>query len=128
VLAHLLLLGGLASGLVDLFRLGGASLHKPNREQDIERELQVFGLPVLHDGRRELRRDQVPAVGHLRVAVADLILVEIGKTNDRLEDQRGEEQAKEDQRQAVVAEEGAHQLCVRPTTDASTMPATITAR
>ena len=60
--------------------------------------------------------------------MADLILVEIRKTSDRLEDQRGEEQTEEDQGQAVVAEEGAHQLCVRPTSDASTMPATMTAR
>jgi hypothetical protein len=43
----LLLLVRLAAGLVERLGLGRALLQQPDREEDVEQELQVLRLPVL---------------------------------------------------------------------------------
>jgi hypothetical protein len=117
VLAHPLLLVGLAPALAELLRLGRPALEQPDRQQDEQRELQVLRLPVLHHPDAELGRGDVAQEGDPGVAVAVLVLVEVGLPGDRLEHQRGEEQAEEDERQSVVPDERAHaQLCIRPIT------------
>ena len=65
----------------------------------------------------------------VRVAVAVLLLVEVGVARNRLEDQGDEKEPEEGEREAVVPDEGAHaQLCSTPITTAAAMPAAISAR
>jgi hypothetical protein len=46
--------------------------------------------------------------------VPHLLLVEVGMAGNRLAGERGEEQDEEDDGQAVLPQEAAHQLCIRP--------------
>jgi hypothetical protein len=72
--------------------LVGASLDQPDRGEDEEGELQVLGLPVLHDGLAEVRRDDVAGIGDRRLAVGPLLVVERPVARDGLaEERRGEE-------------------------------------
>jgi hypothetical protein len=103
---------------VQLLGLRRPPLQEPHRHQDEQRELQVLGLPVLEEGGAEVGGDDVTAERHVRVAVAVLVLVEVGVAGDRLEHDRGQEQCQERHRQPVVLEELAHGYwCSSPITE-----------
>src|SRR4051812_21732508 len=114
VLADHLLLVGLAARLAQLLRLRGAALEEPDGGEDVERELEELGLPVLHHVAAEARREDVAAERDRVVVVAQLVVVEVGVADERLADQRGQEDAAEEQPEAVVADEAPHQRPRKP--------------
>jgi hypothetical protein len=88
VAADLLALVGLPARLVQLLRLGGSPLHQPHRGEDVEGELEVLRLPVLEHGLAELGRDQEAPERDLLAAVAQLVVVELVPSGDRLKRER----------------------------------------
>jgi hypothetical protein len=105
-----LVLVGLRADLRGVLRLGRPALHQPDREEDVEEELQVLRLPVLHDVHGERRGRQVLEERHRLGADRDLLVVVLRQPGDRLPDEREQEQAAEHQAEAVVAQGAAHRV------------------
>jgi hypothetical protein len=131
VRADVLLGVGLAALLARLLGLGRALLDEPDREEDEERELQVLRLPVLGHRLREARGRQIAAqaqrlrglAGHL--GMPGLEVVVLVPARDRLADQRGQEEGEEGEAEALLAQQAAHQWCVRPMTVKYASPVTM---
>ena len=107
VLADELLLVGLPALVTGLLRLRRAALHEPHRERDVEHELEELRLPVLGDVDGEPRRRHVPPERDLLQLSGPGLLVVEGDSPHRLGGQGQQEQPAEDERQRVVAPEGA---------------------
>ena len=89
--------------LAGRLRLRRAPLDEPDRADDVERELQELGLPVLRRLDGEARGGQELGEGHGRLAVLALLVVVEVLPRDGLAGERREEQDEEHQRQRVVA-------------------------
>src|SRR4029078_5934512 len=111
-----LVLVRLASLVPRLLGLGRTALHEPHRQQDVERELQVLRLPVLEQRVAEARRREVPPERDRRLVVRGRLVIEVVPAGERLAGDGEHEEAEEDEREAVLPQEAAHQWCVMPTT------------
>src|SRR3954451_22612556 len=120
VLSDLLLLVRLAARLAQLLGLRRAALQQPHGGEDVERELEELRLPVLHHVAAEARREDVAAERDRVVLVAELLVVEVGVADERLPDQGDEEDAAEEEPEAVVAEGAPHQMPRKPMIRTST--------
>jgi hypothetical protein len=98
--------------LAQLLRLGGAALNEPDRDEDVQRELEVLRLPVLRHRLAVRRRGDVVAEGDRRRVVLGLVGVERVVAGDRLAGQGEQEERQEAEREPVlvgeVAEARAH--------------------
>jgi hypothetical protein len=130
VLADLLLLVGLRPDLLRLLGLRGPELDQPDGREDVEEELQVLRLPVLHDIDGEGGRGDEPQQGDLLQALGETLVVEGGHAGEGLADEAGEEQPAEGEAQPVVEQESSHSghRPSRPMTTQYTIPVRITAR
>jgi hypothetical protein len=102
------------------FDSGEPPLDEVDRGQDVEHELEVLRLPVLHDRLAEggggdvaLERDGLGFLSE-KVSVGDLAGVEGALARHGLPGEREEEDREEEERQPVVAQR-AHHRCARPT-------------
>src|SRR3954447_19020128 len=131
VLAEELVLVAALAGLAGLLRLGRAALNEPHGAEDVERELEELGLPVLHHRLPELRARDVAAERDGRLLVGHGVVVELVVAGDRLRRHGREEDRQEDDRKRVEREEAAHglaQWCVRPITEKYAIPAQISTK
>ena len=99
------LLMGVLFLLTRLLRLRGAALDQPDGGEDVEEELEVLRLPVLHDVDPERGRRDVLQQRDLLQPVRHLLGVEVGDPGEGLADQRGQEDEAERQGQGVGTQE-----------------------
>src|SRR5687768_10942395 len=129
--AEPLLLVALRAFLARLLRLRRTPLDQPDGREDVEEELQVLRLPVLHHVHAERRGRHVLPQRHRLEAVGHLLGVEVSCARERLPHQRDDEQSAEHKAQRVVAEEAPGLLGHRPISPRAVtyaMPTTSTTR